>query len=47
MVKFGSSDIREVMKYGKEAAEFVTQTFEKPIKLEFEKVRARIKILSW
>lgn len=38
MVKFGSNDIREVMEYGREAAKVVTETFEKPIKLEFEKV---------
>lgn len=38
MVKFGSSDIAECMKLGKEAAELISKTFIKPIKLEFEKV---------
>jgi len=38
MVKFGSKDLKTVMKLGKEAAEFVSAKFPKPIKLEFEKV---------
>ncbi len=38
MVKFGVATIDEAMKLGKEAAEFVTQYFVQPIKLEFEKV---------
>ncbi|KZV72219.1 hypothetical protein PENSPDRAFT_751123 [Peniophora sp. CONT] len=38
MVKFGPSDLATVMAMGSEAAEFVTQKFVKPIKLEFEKV---------
>lgn len=38
MVKFGVSTVEEAMKLGKEAADFVTQQFVKPIKLEFEKV---------
>lgn len=38
MVKFGTQDVAEAMKYGREAAEFITQTFVKPINLEFEKV---------
>ena len=38
MVKFGSQDLEQVMKMGKEAAEFVSRTFIKPISLEFEKV---------
>ncbi|KAF8629100.1 hypothetical protein AX15_003585 [Amanita polypyramis BW_CC] len=38
MVKFGPTDLIQVMAMGKEAAEFVTQKFVKPIKLEFEKV---------
>ncbi|EIN06111.1 delta DNA polymerase [Punctularia strigosozonata HHB-11173 SS5] len=38
MVKFGPSDLKEVMALGSEAAEFVTTKFIKPIKLEFEKV---------
>lgn len=38
MVKFGEQDMPEVMRLGREAAEFVTKTFIKPINLEFEKV---------
>ncbi|KAJ1670216.1 DNA-directed DNA polymerase delta, partial [Spiromyces aspiralis] len=38
MVKFGTSDLREVMQLGQTAAEFVTKQFIQPIKLEFEKV---------
>jgi len=38
MVKFGVSSIAEAMKLGKEAAEYVSQYFPHPIKLEFEKV---------
>ncbi|KAI0313537.1 DNA polymerase family B-domain-containing protein [Amylostereum chailletii] len=38
MVKFGPADLEKVMALGSEAAEFVTQKFIKPIKLEFEKV---------
>lgn len=38
MVKFGNADIGEAMKLGKEAAEEISKTFVKPIKLEFEKV---------
>lgn len=38
MVKFGVPTIEEAMKLGKEAADFVTQYFTQPIKLEFEKV---------
>jgi len=38
MVKFGYQDLKKVMDLGKEAAEYVTQHFVKPIKLEFEKV---------
>jgi DNA polymerase delta subunit 1 len=41
MIKFGIDDIHEAMRLGKEAAEFVTQKFINPIKLEFEKVRAQ------
>lgn len=39
MVKFGVPTVKEAMDLGKEAAEFVTEKFVKPIKLEFEKVR--------
>ncbi|XP_059477821.1 DNA polymerase delta catalytic subunit [Neocloeon triangulifer] len=38
MIKFGVDDIREAMKFGQEAADFVTSKFVRPIKLEFEKV---------
>lgn len=38
MVRFGSTELKEIMELGKLAAEFVTQKFVKPIKLEFEKV---------
>ena len=34
-------DIARAMELGKEAADFVSATFIKPIKLEFEKARAR------
>jgi len=38
MVKFGVNSLEEAMELGKEAAEYVTSKFIKPIKLEFEKV---------
>ncbi len=38
MVKFGEQDLKKTMELGQEAAEFVSQKFIKPIKLEFEKV---------
>lgn len=38
MVKFGPKDLKEAMKLGEEAAEFVSSKFIRPIKLEFEKV---------
>ncbi|KXN81551.1 DNA polymerase delta catalytic subunit [Leucoagaricus sp. SymC.cos] len=38
MVKFGPTELSQVMALGGEAAELVTQKFIKPIKLEFEKV---------
>ncbi|PSR90586.1 hypothetical protein PHLCEN_2v4879 [Hermanssonia centrifuga] len=38
MVKFGPTDLREVMALGSQAADLVTAKFIKPIKLEFEKV---------
>ncbi|KAF7494803.1 DNA polymerase delta catalytic subunit [Sarcoptes scabiei] len=38
MVNFGVETVQEAMKLGKEAAEKISETFEKPIKLEFEKV---------
>jgi len=38
MVKFGCDDVAEAMRLGQEAADMVSATFLKPIKLEFEKV---------
>lgn len=38
MVKFGTGSIAESMRLGKEAADYISSTFIKPIKLEFEKV---------
>jgi len=38
MVKFGTPDIAEAMRLGKEAAAYVSTYFISPIKLEFEKV---------
>lgn len=38
MVKFGTDDIAEAMRLGKEAAAYVSSHFIKPISLEFEKV---------
>ena len=40
MVKFGCRDLKTAMELGAEAANFVTEKFVKPIKLEFEKVRS-------
>lgn len=38
MIKFGVKTLEESMQLGREAAEFVSSKFVKPIKLEFEKV---------
>ncbi|KAG9129217.1 hypothetical protein Leryth_006490 [Lithospermum erythrorhizon] len=38
MVQFGVPTVEEAMNLGKEAADFISGTFTKPIKLEFEKV---------
>merc|ERR1719468_1153637 len=38
MVKFGTDSIEEAMSMGQEAADIVSNTFIRPIKLEFEKV---------
>jgi len=38
MVKFGVESVEEAMKLGQEAADMVSETFIRPIKLEFEKV---------
>ena len=40
MVDFQVADTARAMQLGKEAADYVSATFVKPIKLEFEKVRA-------
>ena len=41
MVDFRVPDTATAMALGREAAEYVSSTFVKPIKLEFEKVRRR------
>lgn len=38
MVRFGVETVEEAMKIGREAADFVSQHFPSPVKLEFEKV---------
>jgi DNA polymerase delta subunit 1 len=38
MVKFGTAELAKAMELGREAADFVSDKFIKPIKLEFEKV---------
>jgi len=38
MVKFGVETVEDAMALGREAAEYVSAKFVKPIKLEFEKV---------
>jgi DNA polymerase delta subunit 1 len=38
MIKFGVKDLKEAMDLGKEASEYVNTFFQKPIKIEFEKV---------
>ncbi|XP_076115768.1 DNA polymerase delta catalytic subunit-like [Mytilus galloprovincialis] len=38
MCKFGVESVEDAMKLGQEAAEFISEKFVKPIKLEFEKV---------
>ena len=38
MVRFGTESLKESVELGKEAAEYVSGHFIKPIKLEFEKV---------
>lgn len=46
MVKLGVATVREAMDIGKEAAEWVSSHFVKPIKLEFEKVSFVHKIIA-
>lgn len=38
MVNFGVKTLEETMKFGREAAEYVSTQFTKPIRMEFEKV---------
>ena len=38
MCKFGVDNVEDAMKLGTEAAEYISDKFIKPIKLEFEKV---------
>ena len=38
MVRFGVDTVGESMELGKEAAQYISDTFPRPIKLEFEKV---------
>ena len=38
MINFGINEMETVMKLGKEAASLCSEIFQKPIKLEFEKV---------
>lgn len=38
MIKFGVTQLEQAMKLGKEAAEYVSSHFKKPIKIEFEKI---------
>lgn len=40
MVNFGVKSVKEAMDLGREAAGYVSSHFEKPIKLEFEKVKS-------
>lgn len=42
MCKFGVSTVAEAMKLGKEAADYISEQFVNPIKLEFEKVIFRL-----
>jgi DNA polymerase delta subunit 1 len=38
MIKFGVNELKEAMALGKEASEYVSEFFKKPIKIEFEKI---------
>lgn len=46
MVHFKVPQVARAMELGQEAAEFVSKTFIKPIKLEFEKVHASLECVS-
>lgn len=41
MVRFGVDSVKESMELGKEAAEYISQHFPPPTKLEFEKVNSK------
>lgn len=47
MVKFGVDTVADAMELGREAADFVSDKFVKPIKLEFEKVGPCKKNKDW
>jgi DNA polymerase delta subunit 1 len=38
MVRFGVESVAEAIQLGREAADYITEKFVSPIKLEFEKV---------
>lgn len=46
MIRFGCKTIEECLIVGKEASLFVSQYFEKPIRLEFEKVYCPFLLMS-
>ena len=46
MSRFGCKTIEEALKLGKEAADLVTTYFDKPIRLEFEKVYCPFLLMS-
>ena len=46
MCKFGCETVAEAMELGTEAAQYISEKFVKPIKLEFEKVAFNNTILS-
>ena len=46
MVRFGFDTVEESMEIGREAAEYISSHFIKPIKLEFEKVGWEF-LLGW
>ena len=45
MCKFGVDSVEAAMKLGQEAAEYISQKFVSPIKLEFEKVLANVALI--
>lgn len=46
MVNFGVTTVKQAMELGREAAGFISSHFEKPIKLEFEKVKLFMYLLN-